>query len=37
MAKHCVSVHFCVRKSRKDKFGLSPVECFVGVNGERVI
>lgn len=35
MGKNSVSIYFVVKKSRKDKYGLSPIECYIGVNGGR--
>lgn len=35
MAKHSIYVNFRVKKSRKNKDGLSPIECVISVNGER--
>ncbi|MBQ0156322.1 MAG: site-specific integrase [Bacteroidales bacterium] len=37
MGKHCTSVYFVIKKSRKDKAGLSPIECYINVNAERVM
>ena len=36
MEKHCTSVYFLVKKSRKDKDGLSPIVTYINVNTERV-
>lgn len=35
MGKHSVNVNFRVKKSRKNKDGMSPIECNICVNGER--
>ncbi len=34
MGKHSVNVNFRVKKSRKNKDGMSPIECNICVNGE---
>ena len=36
MEKHCTTVYFLVKKSRKDKDGLSPIVTYINVNTERV-
>lgn len=36
MEKHCVLVNYSVRKSKKNKEGLSPIECSITYNGERI-
>lgn len=36
MEKHCTTVYFLVKKSRKDKDGLSPIVAYINVNTERV-
>lgn len=35
MEKHCTSVYFVLKKSRKDKDGLSPIVTYINVNTER--
>ena len=35
MEKHCTSVYFMMKKTRKDKEGLSPILCYISVNAER--
>lgn len=35
MEKHCTSVYFVLKKSRKDKNGLSPIVTYINVNTER--
>lgn len=35
MEKHCTTVYFLLKKSRKDKNGESPIEAWIAVNGER--
>lgn len=35
MEKHCTSVYFVLKKSRKDKNGLSPIIIYINVNTER--
>lgn len=35
MGKHSVNVNFRVKRGRKNKDGLSPIECHICVNGER--
>lgn len=35
MEKHCTTVYFLLKKSRKDKNGESPIEAWITVNGER--
>ncbi len=36
MEKHCTTVYFLLKKSRKDKNGKTPIVAFISVNGERV-
>lgn len=36
MEKHCTSVYFLLKKSRKDKEGMSPIVAYINVNLERV-
>ena len=36
MEKHCTSVYFMVKKTRKDKNGLSPIVAYISVNAVRV-
>lgn len=36
MEKHCTTVYFSLRKSKKNKAGLSPIEMSIKVNTERV-
>lgn len=36
MENHCVVFSYSVRKSKKNKMGLSPIEASVSYNGERV-
>lgn len=36
MEKHCTSVYFMMKKTRKDKNGLSPIVAYISVNAERV-
>ena len=36
MEKHCTSVYFMVKKTRKDKNGLSPIVVYISVNAVRV-
>lgn len=36
MKKHCTTVYFSLRKSKKNKAGLSPIEMSIKVNTERV-
>lgn len=36
MEKHCTTVYFLLKKSRKDKNGESPIEAWIAVNGERI-
>jgi len=36
MEKHCTTVYFMMKKTRKDKEGLSPIVCYISVNAERV-
>lgn len=36
MEKHCTSVYFNLKKTRKDKNGASPIVAFISVNCDRV-
>lgn len=35
MEKHCTTVYFLLKKTRKDKNGDSPIDAWIAVNGER--
>ena len=35
MERHCTSVYFMLKKTRKDKDGLSPIIAYIAVNNER--
>ena len=35
MEKHCTTVYFILKKTRKDKDGLSPIVCYISVSAER--
>ena len=35
MEKHCTTVYFLLKKTRKDKNGKSPIEIWITVNGDR--
>lgn len=35
MKRHCTSVYFMLKKTRKDKDGLSPIIAYIAVNNER--
>ena len=35
MEKHCTSVYFMLKKTRKDKNGLSPIIAYIAVNNDR--
>ena len=35
MEKHCTTIYFLLKKTRKDKNGDSPIDAWIAVNGER--